>query len=79
MILNVARKDGGIKGILRQMDRSAPRLLAHELSPLSLRRNLPASVPETTIYTRTDGVIDWQYCITGNPSCGLRIYLHKTE
>ena len=33
----------------------------------SLRRDLPGSVAETAIYTRTDGVVDWQYCITDNP------------
>ncbi len=33
----------------------------------SLRRNMPASVVETAIYTRNDGVVDWHYCMTGNP------------
>ena len=34
----------------------------------SLRRDLPSSVAETAIYTRTDGVVDWQYCITDDPA-----------
>lgn len=33
----------------------------------SLRRDLPATVAETAIYTRNDGLVDWRYCITGNP------------
>ncbi len=33
----------------------------------SLRKKLPASVLETAIYTRNDGVTDWRYCMTGNP------------
>lgn len=33
----------------------------------SLRRNIPTSVVETAIYTRNDGIVDWHYCMTGNP------------
>jgi len=33
----------------------------------SLRRKLPVSVKETAIYTRSDGVADWRYCMTGEP------------
>jgi pimeloyl-ACP methyl ester carboxylesterase len=33
----------------------------------SLRRDTPASVVETAIYTKDDGVADWRYCVTGNP------------
>jgi triacylglycerol lipase len=32
---------------------------------LSLRRSVPASVMETAIYTRNDGIADWRYCVTG--------------
>ena len=32
----------------------------------SLRRKLPSTVLETAIYTRTDGVADWRYCMTGD-------------
>jgi triacylglycerol lipase len=31
-----------------------------------LRKEMPAPVAETAIYTRSDGLVDWQYCITGN-------------
>lgn len=31
-----------------------------------LRKKMPAGVAETAIYTRTDGLVDWQYCITEN-------------
>jgi triacylglycerol lipase len=33
----------------------------------SLRTDLPASVRETAVYSRTDGFVDWRYCSTGNP------------
>ncbi len=33
----------------------------------SLGRELPDSVAETAIYTRSDGLVDWRYCVTGNP------------
>jgi len=33
----------------------------------SLRHRIPASVKETAIYTRNDGVVDWRYCITNHP------------
>jgi hypothetical protein len=28
---------------------------------------VPAEVVETAVYSRTDGFVDWRYCITGNP------------
>jgi hypothetical protein len=34
----------------------------------SLRRGIPAHIAETAIYTRADGVVDWRYCVTGNPA-----------
>ena len=39
----------------------------------SLRRDLPRSVAETAIYTRTDGVVDWQYCITDDPAIDVDV------
>lgn len=39
----------------------------------SLRRDLPPGIKETAIYTRTDGVVDWQYCITGNKSVDIEV------
>ena len=31
-----------------------------------LHKELPSSVAETAIYTRTDGLVDWNYCMTGS-------------
>jgi pimeloyl-ACP methyl ester carboxylesterase len=31
-----------------------------------LRKEMPPEVAETAIYTRTDGLVDWQYCMTDN-------------
>ncbi len=39
----------------------------------SLRRDLPASVAQTAIYTRGDGVVDWRYCITDNPEVDVEV------
>ena len=33
----------------------------------SLRGDLAPAVRETAVYSRTDGIVDWRYCITGNP------------
>jgi pimeloyl-ACP methyl ester carboxylesterase len=41
-----------------------PRCTCDFLS--SLRNSLPASVIETAIYTKDDGVVDWRYCRTGD-------------
>ncbi len=39
----------------------------------SLQRRVPASVRETAIYTRHDGVVDWRYCMTGNPEVDVEV------
>ena len=39
----------------------------------SLRRNVPESVLETAIYTRSDGIVDWHYCLTGNPDSDFEV------
>jgi triacylglycerol lipase len=31
-----------------------------------LRTDFPASVPDTAIYSKTDGFVDWRFCITGD-------------
>jgi hypothetical protein len=39
----------------------------------SLRRDLPACVAETAIYTRSDGLVDWHYCITGKSEVDFEV------
>lgn len=39
----------------------------------SLRRNVPHSVMQTAIYTRSDGIVDWHYCLTGNPDVDFEV------
>ena len=39
----------------------------------ALRRDMPPSVVETAIYTRTDGVVDWRYCITQKPNADFDV------
>jgi triacylglycerol lipase len=39
----------------------------------SLRRKVPASMVETAIYTRQDGIVDWRYCITMDPDKDVEV------
>ena len=39
----------------------------------SLQRKIPKSVLETAVYTRNDGVVDWQCCITQNSKCDFEV------
>ena len=39
----------------------------------SLRRDLPGSITETAVYTRADGVVDWHYCVTGDPTIDFEV------
>jgi triacylglycerol lipase len=39
----------------------------------SLRRKVPASMVETAIYTRHDGVVDWRHCLTMNPEVDVEV------
>jgi len=40
----------------------------------SLRRAIPKSVTETAIYSRHDGIVDWQSCITRNRSVDFQVH-----
>lgn len=39
----------------------------------SLRHKVPASMLETAIYTRHDGLVDWRYCRTMNPEVDVEV------
>jgi len=39
----------------------------------SLKRDLTGTVDETAVYTRTDGVVDWHYCITDDPAVDFEV------
>ena len=39
----------------------------------SLRGKVPASVVETAIYTRHDGLVDWRYCMTMDPEVDVEV------
>jgi triacylglycerol lipase len=38
-----------------------------------LRCELPPCVAETAIYTRTDGIVDWEHCICGNAEANFEV------
>jgi triacylglycerol lipase len=39
----------------------------------SLEGTLPKRVHQTAIYTKSDGIVDWQVCITGNPEMDFEV------
>jgi pimeloyl-ACP methyl ester carboxylesterase len=39
----------------------------------ALGHDLPASILQTAIYTRRDGIVDWQYCVTDNPEVDCEV------
>ncbi len=39
----------------------------------SLQRRMPKSIRETAIYTRQDGLVDWQCCITKHPEYNFEV------
>jgi triacylglycerol lipase len=39
----------------------------------SLRQDLPDPVRETAIYSKSDGLVDWRFCITGKPECDVEV------
>jgi pimeloyl-ACP methyl ester carboxylesterase len=39
----------------------------------SLGRKWPRSVAQTAIYTRDDGIVDWHYCLTGDPNVDVEV------
>ena len=39
----------------------------------SLRRKWPRSVAQTAIYTPDDGIVDWRYCLTGDPRVDVEV------
>jgi triacylglycerol lipase len=39
----------------------------------SLRNELPDEVAQTAIFTKDDGVVDWRYCVSGNPESDFEV------
>jgi pimeloyl-ACP methyl ester carboxylesterase len=39
----------------------------------SLRGGFPKSVRQTSIYTKTDGILDWRVCQTGDPNVDIEV------
>lgn len=39
----------------------------------SLTKHLPECVAITAIYTRTDAIVDWRYCVTGRPALDFEV------
>jgi pimeloyl-ACP methyl ester carboxylesterase len=39
----------------------------------ALRRPFPDSVRQTAIFTKDDGVVDWNYCVSGDPDTDIEV------
>ncbi|MGE0883998.1 MAG: esterase/lipase family protein [Blastocatellales bacterium] len=39
----------------------------------ALHDQLPASISNTAIYTKTDGIVDWRYCINDDPATNVEV------
>lgn len=39
----------------------------------SLRNDLPASIQQTAIYTKSDGIVDWRFCINQDPATNFEV------
>ena len=39
----------------------------------SLKNEFPENVTQTAIYTRSDGIVDWRYCVTGDPALDCEV------
>jgi pimeloyl-ACP methyl ester carboxylesterase len=39
----------------------------------SLKKQFPKSVKQTAIYTKTDGILDWRVCQTGDPGVDVEV------
>jgi pimeloyl-ACP methyl ester carboxylesterase len=39
----------------------------------SLEREMPLSVMMSAIYSRTDAIVDWRYCVTGDPELDFEV------
>jgi hypothetical protein len=33
----------------------------------------PSSIPQIAVYTRSDGIVDWRYCITGDAATDFEV------
>jgi len=39
----------------------------------SLKDEFPLDVAQTAVYTKTDGIVDWRFCITGDPEIDCEV------
>ena len=38
-----------------------------------LMNPFPAGVPQIAVYTRSDGIVDWRYCVSGDSACDFEV------
>jgi triacylglycerol lipase len=40
---------------------------------VAVQRGVPASIPQSAIYTKSDGIVDWRVCVTDNPATNFEV------
>ncbi|HTG14352.1 MAG TPA: alpha/beta fold hydrolase [Blastocatellia bacterium] len=40
---------------------------------VAVQRGVPASIPQSAIYTRSDGIVDWRVCVTDDPATNFEV------
>lgn len=40
----------------------------------AMGRGLDFEIQQTAIYTKADGIVDWNFCITSDPACDFEVY-----
>jgi hypothetical protein len=38
-----------------------------------LLTGVPAGIPQTAVYTKSDGIVDWRYCVTGDAAADVEV------
>ena len=40
---------------------------------VAVQRGVPASIPQSAIYTRSDGIVDWRVCVSDDPATNFEV------
>jgi len=66
-----------VRGLIRSAGPDVPRECASSRCRCtfgqSLGRPWPRSVRQTAVFTKCDGVVDWQYCLSGKPNNDVEV------
>lgn len=40
---------------------------------VAVQRGVPASIPQSAVYTKSDGIVDWRVCVTDDPATNFEV------